>query len=223
MNAHRGSNSPDPRPATRGPRLYLGIDFGTSGCRACAIDDRGEIHAEVQHALPAPVRSGNHCEQDPDLWWQALCVLLDALLQRVPAAAVRALAVDGTSSTLLLTDTAGTPLGPALLYSDARAVTHAARIAALAPPDCGAHGASASLAKLLYLIEQTPVPRAQHALHQADWLAGRLRGDYGVSDENNALKLGYDARLRVWPEWLGRLGVDARLLPRVLPPGTGSG
>jgi sugar (pentulose or hexulose) kinase len=57
-------------------------------------------------------------------------------------------------------------------------------------------------------------------LHQADWLAGRLCGHFGVSDENNVLKLGYDAVARCWPEWLDELGVDCSLLPDVVPPGT---
>jgi hypothetical protein len=41
-----------------------------------------------------------------------------------------------------------------------------------------------------------------------------------VSDENNALKTGYDPVARGWPEWIGRAGLDAALLPRVMPAGT---
>ena len=35
-------------------------------------------------------------------------------------------------------------------------------------------------------------------LHQADWISGRLAAHYGITDENNALKLGYDPVYRVW-------------------------
>jgi hypothetical protein len=51
-------------------------------------------------------------------------------------------------------------------------------------------------------------------------VAGRLLGTYGHSDENNALKLGYDPVARRWPGWLGELGVQGALLPRPVPPGT---
>jgi sugar (pentulose or hexulose) kinase len=198
--------------------LFLGIDFGTSGCRATAVDDQGKLRAEVAIELPPPRREPVGCsEQDPELWWSALVELLRRLASDIDPTAVRALAVDGTSASLLLTDGAGRPLTPALMYDDARSRAEAAHIATIAPPECAAHGPTSALAKLLHLQNRTPLPR--HALHQADWLAGRLCGRYGISDENNCLKLGYDAVQREWPAWLERLGVRRGLLPEVVVPG----
>lgn len=37
---------------------------------------------------------------------------------------------------------------------------------------------------------------------QADWLAALLHGRYGVTDWNNALKLGYDPETESYPDWL---------------------
>ena len=105
------------------------------------------------------------------------------------------------------------------MYNDARATREAQRIADIAPTDCAAHGASASLAKLLWL-QQTPACRsARHFLHQADWLLGKLCGHFDNSDENNALKLGYDAIQQCWPDWLQTLDVPLDLLPTVVPAG----
>ena len=39
-------------------------------------------------------------------------------------------------------------------------------------------------------------------LHHADWLASLLHGRRGVSDWNNALKLGYDPGAEAYPDWL---------------------
>jgi sugar (pentulose or hexulose) kinase len=75
------------------------------------------------------------------------------------------------------------------------------------------------LAKLLYLIDRTDDTGAAHALHQADWINGRLTGKFGLADENNVLKLGYDPVQRCWPEWMSRLPLSAQLLPVVLPVG----
>jgi hypothetical protein len=203
--------------------LYLGIDFGTSGCRGCVINAGRQILAESRIALPPPQRSGARVEQDPALWWAALRAVLADLGNRVALADIRALCVDGTSATLLLCDDRGAPLGPALMYNDTRAREAARQVAAVAPQDCAAHGAGASLAKLLWLL-QTPAARhARHALHQADWVLGRLRGRFGCSDENNALKLGYDPGARRWPAWLAPLSIPATLLPEVMPAGTDSG
>ena len=199
--------------------LYLGIDVGTSGCRSCLIDATATIRAEASTPLPVPARNGAAIEQDPDCWWTALTANLDRLHAQHALASVAAIALDGTSSTLLCCDAHGAPLGPALMYNDARASREAQRVADIAPAECAAHGASASLAKLLWLL-QTPAGRnARHALHQADWLLGRLCGQFGHSDENSALKLGYDILERCWPDWLQALDVPLALLPRVVPAG----
>ena len=169
--------------------------------------------------MPAPDRNGAAVEQDPEIWWTALTENLDQLHRQHSLATVAAITLDGTSSTLLCCDAAGGPLGPALMYNDARATREAQRIADIAPTDCAAHGASASLAKLLWL-QQAPACRgARHVLHQADWLLGKLCGHFDNSDENNALKLGYDVIQRRWPDWLQALDVPLDLLPTVAPAG----
>jgi sugar (pentulose or hexulose) kinase len=203
--------------------LFLGIDFGTSGCRSCVIDTAGEIQAGTRTALPAPERNGSAVEQDPALWWSALAENLDALATQVPMAAIEAIGLDGTSSTLLCCDAAGIPLAPALMYNDARATAAARQIAASAPQDSAAHGPSSSLAKLLWQRGTRAGKAATHALHQADWLLGRLSGRYGISDENNALKLGYDIVNRCWPDWLAALDIPQALLPDVVPAGQAIG
>jgi sugar (pentulose or hexulose) kinase len=197
--------------------VYIGIDLGTSGCRAMAIDGDGRVMAESRTALPEPERNGAKSEQAAELWWQAVSVTLKSLLQQIPADSVKGLAVDGTSGTLLLADKDGAPLGPALMYNDGRSLDEAQRIAEIAPRESAAHGATSALAKLLHL---KPGPDAAHALHQADWLIGKLTGLWDISDENNCLKLGYDAMHNCWPAWLDQLGIDRSLLPRVVLPGT---
>jgi sugar (pentulose or hexulose) kinase len=198
---------------------YLGIDVGTSGCRACLIDGRACVLAEVSAPLPPPRHIGGGFEQDPETWWTVLGEVLDRLAATRPLGGVKAIAVDGTSGTLLCCDAAGTPLGPALMYHDARAIRQARTIATLAPPESAAHGPTSSLAKLLYLHAAGQTRKARHAVHQADWLAGRLAGRQGICDENNALKLGYDAVDRIWPTWLDHPEIPRGLLPEVVAPG----
>ncbi len=198
--------------------LYLGVDIGTSGCRGLAINLDGEVLAEARVELPVPEhRDHGGVLQQPERWWQALLEVLRDLGRQVPPARASALALDGTSASLLCTDAEGRPLGPALMYNDTSARAEAARVAEIAPPQSAVHGASASLAKLLYL--QARHPGARHALHQAEWLANRLCGRYGFGDENNCLKLGYDPVTRAWPNWLSPLGIRRELLPEVQPPG----
>jgi sugar (pentulose or hexulose) kinase len=174
---------------------------------------------QIRTTLPAPDRSGSAVEQDPEIWWSALTANLDQLANEFPLTSIEAIALDGTSATLLCSDANGTPLSPALMYNDARAVKQAEQVAGAAPADTAARGVNASLAKLLWLLQQPACKTADHALHQADWLLGRLSGRFGVSDENNALKLGYDVVNSCWPAWLAELGLPPALLPDVVPAG----
>ncbi len=201
-------------------RRAIGIDIGTSGCRAVVVDADGAICAEASAGLPAPRRDGAYSEQVPDLWWDAVLGVLIEIAAKTPPAEIGALAVDGTSATLLIADRTGRPLGPALMYNDARAVQAAAFIREIAPHDCAAHGAGSALAKLLHLQRGPGLQEARYALHQADWIAGRLSGCFGISDENNCLKLGYDAVRREWPPWMKAIDIDHALLPQVVAPGS---
>jgi D-ribulokinase len=199
--------------------LFLGIDIGTSGVRACAVDGDGNLVAVAAAEMASPRHAGAIVEQDPAVWWEAMVAAVGMVGRAVDLSRVRRLAVDGTSGTLLLVDAQGRPCSPGLMYNDARSAAEANRVRVAAPPESGAHGASSALAKLLHLTSHGVPLGVCHAVHQADWIAGRLAGRFGFSDENNALKLGYDPATRAWPDWFGDLDLPHRLLPSVLVPG----
>lgn len=192
---------------------FIGIDLGTSGVRAIAISGDGQIIAEARTPLPLPING----EQAPHLWWSACCNTLGVLLTQLDPTQIKAIAIDGTSGTLLLAGEDGKPIAPALMYNDGRSQAEAKQIALVAPKESAAHGATSTLAKLLHL---NPSLEVKYALHQADWIVGNLTGHYGISDENNCLKLGYDAIYKEWPAWLDQLGVNRNLLPKTVMPGT---
>jgi sugar (pentulose or hexulose) kinase len=198
---------------------YVGIDLGTSGCRASALSPSGELLGSAAVPLPASVSDdAGTSEQDPEAWWRGVCQVLRELRETVcgrPAG----LAVDGTSGTLLLTDGEGRPLTPGLMYDDTRSRSALARVADIAPPSAPVHNPASSLAKLTWLAERGLPAGAAHARHQAEWITGRLSGDFAWGDENNALKLGYDPLLGRWPEWLENSPLPTGLLPRVVPVG----
>ena len=196
--------------------LCIGVDLGTSGARIEAVDPAGGTVAASRRPWP---EAGRLPEQ-PEVWWQVVRDLLREVTGRIPAQPV-AVAVDGTSATLLALGTGGRPLGPALRYDDARAGPPAQYLAAIAPADSAAHGPSSSAAKLLWLHEHGRLQGAVRVLHQAEWITGRLCGRFDRGDENNALKLGYDPASGAWPSWwLDALGPLAALLPDVVPAGT---
>ena len=56
-------------------------------------------------------------------------------------------------------------------------------------------------------------------MHQSDWLLWLLHGRYGVSDYNNALKVGYDPAADAYPSWLMAQPYSRLLPPSVMVPG----
>ena len=200
--------------------LFIGIDLGTSACRVAVLDKQDQLVSFSSTPLPESISQGLTCEQSPDDWWQACQTSLRQALHGLDAQKVISIAVDGTSSTLLLCDTGGKVTGPALMYRDQRAQQQTQVISAVAPATAAVHSPSSSLAKLLWMQDQALLETGLKALHQADWVSGKLRGKYDCSDENNALKLGYDPVNRVWPDWLGQLNLPKYCLPTVVPAGT---
>jgi sugar (pentulose or hexulose) kinase len=103
------------------------------------------------------------------------------------------------------------------LYHDKADDADIAAVAGAAPANSAAHGATSPLARALRLQRLDGVARI---LHQADWVAGLMSGRFDISDENNALKTGYDPVERNWPAWIAATGVAQDLLPAVVPAGT---
>jgi len=197
--------------------FVIGIDIGTSGARAVAM--RPDFSIAGQSAVRLD-RFGQD-SRAPSAWWRAVQAALAELLSGIDRVAVRAIAVDGTSGTLLPVDAAGQPLAEPLMYNDKVAEGDIlAAIAREAPDASAAHGATSGLAKALRFQH---LPGIAAVLHQADWIAGNLSGRFDVSDENNALKTGYDVEARRWPDWIAATGMRMDLLPDVVEPGDVTG
>ncbi len=149
--------------------LVLGIDVGTSAVRCVAVDAQDSIVAQARQPLPPPLVTGSRVTQDPRLWWDATETAVMQTVAAVSAERIAAIAVDGTSGTVLLTDAQGTPQTEGWLYNDASCVAEATRIAAVAPRDSPARGASSPLARLLHLqaaLPAGPPPAAPGRLDQ---------------------------------------------------------
>ncbi|PSB00657.1 FGGY-family carbohydrate kinase [Merismopedia glauca] len=191
--------------------FYLGIDFGTSGVRAIVIDAEKTVLFESQESFTLSKLSSL-----ANNWQVALC----NQIQQIPTHLKReiiAVAIDGTSSTVLLCDATGNPVTEPILYNDARGIDNLDIIKKVAPPQHTVLSSTSSLAKLLWW--QNLYPEPLYFLHQADWLAFLLHGKLGISDYHNALKLGYDVEQLNYPEWLQKLDLNFHL-PEVVTPGT---
>lgn len=197
--------------------FVIGIDLGTSGVRAVAVDASGQILGIGAAKLPPTKATGARREQSPEDWWNGCRTALDELGTKIDLSGTKAIAVDATSGTILPVDNHNRPLALARMYDDAATGDIAAQIKKMAPRESAAHGATSPAARAL---EWTKLPRLHCILHQADWINGCLGATNWQTDENNALKTGYDPVSRSWPDWLRGFGLSPGLLPEVVPVGT---
>ncbi|MCF1598009.1 FGGY-family carbohydrate kinase [Streptomyces muensis] len=191
---------------------WLGIDLGTQSVRVLLVTGDGTVLGSGSAPLGGR-RDGVRHEQDPAEWWDALCAASGAALRGRSKARVGGLAVCGTSGTVLLTDGAGRPTSPALMYDDGRATAEGARarMAGLGVQDTWA------LPKALWLTETYGPGRITH---QPDLVVSLLTGELPPADSSHALKTGYDLERDAWPAMLPRLGLPESAIPDVVRPGT---
>jgi len=205
--------------------IVLGVDVGTSGVRSLAATAEGDVLAEARAALSdLPAVASAH-EQDVKAWWRAVCHTLKELrrslesIQRWPG--IAGIAVTSTSGSLVLADSRGEPVRPAMLYDDGRSAAVADGLNRRLPAGQAPINASFSLVKALWVRQEEPShwERASYILHPADWLTAKLTGQWGVCDYSNALKLGYDQEKSEWSAAISLADIPVSLLPRVVAPG----
>ena len=206
--------------------LVIGVDVGTSGVRAVAASAAGKVDAEAEHPLSSDRRDpGGVHEQSPEDWWNAVCQstqqIIKSLNESGSATPIAGAAVTSTSGTLVVTGPTGRPLRPALLYDDSRGGEIAATLNRQAAPGTPRLNASQSLVKAAWVQQTEPEvwARTRYLLHPADWLTGKLTGEFGISDYSDSLKLGYEPEYGTWSEAVARAGLPSELLPRIYRPG----
>ncbi|MEU6380301.1 FGGY-family carbohydrate kinase [Streptomyces sp. NPDC046909] len=190
---------------------WLGIDLGTQSVRALAVSGDGRVLGGGTAPLEGR-RDGPRHEQEPGEWWDAVCTASRAALTSAEDVRLAGLAVCGTSGTVLLTDPAGRPLGPALMYDDGRAWAEAERLRSAGFAVQHTWG----LPKALWLARTHGRTHGHGTVtHQPDLITARLVGHPVPTDSSHALKTGYDVAAEAWPDLPGALE-----LPDVVRPGT---
>lgn len=103
--------------------LILAIDHGTQSVRALLFDLRGTLLAKSRvpinpYVSPAP----GLAEQDPQVFWEAVCQACQGLWQMpgVKKEALAGVAMTTQRSTLVNVDAQGRPLRPAIVWLDQR-------------------------------------------------------------------------------------------------------
>lgn len=103
--------------------LLLGIDVGTTAAKACLFSRDGRVISTGSCEYPTHHLRPNWVEQDPEDWWNAICIALRAALDQISNGAERVagVSISAQAPTLLPVDRLGKPLCRALIWMDRRA------------------------------------------------------------------------------------------------------
>lgn len=204
-------------------RVLIGLDVGTTGARAIAIDLDGDVIATASAAYPLSTPRPGWTEQDPDDWWRAT----QAVLNQVVAGSTTppmAIGLTGQMHGSVFLDEADRVIRPALLWNDqrtadqSRSITERVGAERLIEVTGNPAITGFQAPKILWLRDHEPdaYARVRRVLLPKDYVRLRLTGERAtdVSDASGTLLL--DLRKRAWSdEILARLEIPREWLPGV--------
>ena len=205
-------------------RLILAHDLGTTGNKASLYDGDGQVRASALFGYGVEYARTSWAEQNPEDWWQAVCVSTRELLAAAHVAPddIACISFSGQMMGCVAVDANARPLRNAIIWADQRAVTQAQaiidgvgfeeayRITGHRP------SSSYSGAKILWIRDHQPEIFAQthKYLHAKHFIVAPLTRNY-LPDYSDASGMNlYDLRAYDWSApILDAIKLDVALLP----------
>jgi xylulokinase len=203
--------------------VAVGVDVGTTGARAVAVDKAGEVVASATSTYQLRTPRPQWAEQDPRDWWRGVQVVLGRLSGEVGEGIV-GLGLTGQMHGSVFLDGAGEVIRPALLWNDQRTgrqcseITERIGAERLARITGNPALTGFQAPKVLWLREMEPehYARVAHVLLPKDYVRLRLTGQLATDVSDAAGTLFLDLRERRWSgQILDALEVPMAWLPEV--------
>ncbi len=213
--------------------LLLSIDNGTQSLKALIFDLKGELIAKEQVVFePYYSENPGWAEQDPDVFWQALCQACQGIWKQGNyKERIAGVSITTQRSTVINVDGNGKPLRPAMIWLDQRKTYGL-------PPLGGIWGLLFKLARvsdtISYLQTEAEVnwirtyqPDVWQKTHKYLLLSGYLTylltGEYVDSIGSQVAMIPFDYKGLRWAprrDWKWKvLPIARELLPELIPPG----
>lgn len=207
-------------------RVSIGVDVGTTGARAVAVDEQGAVVDARTAEYPLLTPRPRWTEQDPAEWWRATREVVGAVAGSARAASseIAGVGLTGQMHGSVFLDRDGEVIRPALLWNDQRTGAQCEEITDRVGPrrlveitgNPALTGFQAP--KVLWLRDEEPenFERVAHVLLPKDYVRYRLAHELATDASDAAGTLFLDLRERTWSsEVLKALDVPAAWLPPV--------
>jgi len=207
-------------------KYLIGIDLGTSGTKTVLFDVDGKAitSATVEYPLHQP--HNGWAEQDPADWWNACISTLGLIFAQsgIDPDDVSGIGFSGQMHGLVMLDEKNEVIRNSLIWCDARnareceEVTKKVGASRLTEITANPALASFTAGKILWVRNNEPenYKRCRTILLPKDYLRFKLTGKFGMETADASGMNMLDINTRNWSaEVLGKLRVDAKMLPRV--------
>lgn len=208
-----------------GPIAVIGVDVGTSRCKAVLLAANGRVLGTASAGYPTYRGLDGEVSQDPADWLRAVDLTMRALVRSAPRVSVAAIGLTAPAHVGVLTDQQGDAIGRSLLAFDARPAAVAAELRDRYGNDVSDRTfvrltAGWNLAQLAWLQRTTPdaIRLARWFLTQKDWIRYRLTGSIAIDPTDAAGTAMFDPQRGHWIESVcADVGLTAERLPAVRP------
>ena len=202
----------------------LGIDVSTTASKAVCIDAEGKVLGQAANGYkqysPYPLWS----EQEPEAWWHAMCESIRSVLElsSVDVEVIKAIGITGQMHGLVLLDSHGEVLRPAMLWNDGRAsaqcemIREQIRLEHLVAITGNDAFAGFTAPKLLWVRDHEPhcYEKIAQVLLPKDYIRWRLSGTYATDRAGAGGTLFLDLATRAWAvDLLKALDIPKAWLP----------
>jgi xylulokinase len=205
--------------------VVIGLDLGTGGARAIAVDLEGRILAQQTKSYPLLTPQPGWTEQNPADWVTASLEALSHVAQHITGHQVLALGLSGQMHGMVPLDADGKVIRPAILWNDQRTGKAVATIETTIPRQTliqrtGNPAITGfQLPKLVWLRAEEPQAYAQvrQLLLPKDYLTYVFTGE-SVTEPSDASGVGcLNLANRQWDnDILNALDIDLSLFPQVI-------
>lgn len=210
----------------------LGVDVGTTGCKAVAFDLAGNAVAMAYREYPLVHPAPGWAELETDNLWRKIGQAIREVNSQLDDDPVEAVSVSCQGEAMVPIDSAGTVLCNFTVTFDHRTIDQArgweqsvGAKKVFAATGMPLH-AMYTLNKIMWLRDNRPeiFDRAVKFLCVEDFVIFRLTGEFATDYSLAGRTMAFDVVNKCWSkDMLEKAGISAELLPRAHPSGTAIG
>jgi len=207
-------------------QYLIGIDIGTSGTKVALFDSAGLMLASHTEDYPLSQPQNGWAEQEPADWWAATVTGLQTVMRTsgVSPAQVAGIGLSGQMHGLVLLDSRGDVLRPAILWCDTRTGPQCDEITRRIGADkliqITANPAlpGFTAGKVLWVAQNQPeiFEKVRHVMLPKDYIRYRLTGEFATEYSDAAGTQLLDVGKRAFsPEMLSCVGLTSDMMGRL--------